>query len=207
MLGRIPNSPAAADTEPQRRRMRRAPPTGAPSVTATRLRAGARPSCQSPRRGQPLIAALDRQATGCYRASNTCRARHSRPPHAPGHRTELSRRRASTLPVKSQRRPTPSGGVEPDRRRFATDAWSERREDLAPRLDQAQRQNGASQEESPPRSASPPRTLRSSLSSRTGGRPSGMHPSSIDETPWSSFPKISGILKPARPGGKSSSPV
>jgi hypothetical protein len=29
------------------------------------------------RRGDPLIAALDRDAVGCNRASNTCRARHN----------------------------------------------------------------------------------------------------------------------------------
>ncbi|MGZ3641860.1 MAG: hypothetical protein ACXVAI_06325, partial [Candidatus Limnocylindrales bacterium] len=33
-------------------------------------------SRQPPRRGQPLIAALDRDLVGCYRASKTCRARH-----------------------------------------------------------------------------------------------------------------------------------
>ena len=40
-------------------------------------RAGSRPSCQVPRRrGEPLIAALDGHAVGCYCASNTSRARH-----------------------------------------------------------------------------------------------------------------------------------
>jgi glucose-6-phosphate 1-dehydrogenase len=40
-------------------------------------RAGVRPSCQPPGRGEPLIAALDGHAVGCNRASNTCRARHN----------------------------------------------------------------------------------------------------------------------------------
>ena len=33
-------------------------------------------SRQPPRRGQPLVPALDRDLVGCYRAPNTCRARH-----------------------------------------------------------------------------------------------------------------------------------
>ena len=34
-------------------------------------------SRQPPNRGQPLIPPLDRDVVGCYRAPNTCRARHS----------------------------------------------------------------------------------------------------------------------------------
>jgi hypothetical protein len=36
------------------------------------------PSCQSLGRCQPIIAALDRDLVGCYRAPNTCRARQNR---------------------------------------------------------------------------------------------------------------------------------
>jgi hypothetical protein len=38
------------------------------------------PHTSPPRRGEPLIAALDGHLVGCYRASTTCRARHN-PPH------------------------------------------------------------------------------------------------------------------------------
>ncbi len=40
-------------------------PSGAGSRVARESRASTRPSCQSPGRGDPLIAALDRKPVGC----------------------------------------------------------------------------------------------------------------------------------------------
>jgi len=54
----------AEDLAGQRRR-RRARPSGATSPAARGRRAGARPSCEMPCRGDPLIAALDRNPVGC----------------------------------------------------------------------------------------------------------------------------------------------
>ena len=50
---------------------------------AAARRAGTRLSREVPGRGEPLIATLDGHVVGCYRVSDTCRARHSAPQEGP----------------------------------------------------------------------------------------------------------------------------
>jgi len=72
-MGLIVLPPRPFEGGPRRPR----PPPGRSRVRRSGL------SCQPPRGSHPLIPALDRHVVGCYRAPDTCRARHSATSAAP----------------------------------------------------------------------------------------------------------------------------